>query len=112
MRYTARPRRYETGKPSRPFTAKYNDTCGECGGSIRKGDTIVMFSSDSSERATAHHPLCASAAGGTPEQRAAQAEYNQGVRDYENDRFIRNTFGEEAAVAEEYNRYLRFGDDY
>jgi len=28
------------------------------------------------------------------------------------ERFIRNTFGEEAAAQYEYERYMRFGDEY
>jgi hypothetical protein len=39
-------------------------------------------------------------------------EYAAGIRDAENWRFTRDVFGEEAAAAQEYDDYLRFGDGY
>ena len=91
----------------RTLTAKFSGRCeysnlSGCKG-IKAGDRIV-----SEGRGHNWHQGC----GPTGVDSRADAEYMRGMVEAQEERFIRNTFGEEAAAQYEYERYMRFGDEY
>ncbi len=87
---------------SQRTTAQRENDCRACDRRITRGDLIRKLDG---ERGPWVHAHCSNDAD------RDDREYGLGVMDAEQSKFERDTFGEDYAAAEEYSRYLRFGDD-